>query len=299
MIPALLLSISTLFITTDPPTQMSEKEYIEDIEIWRSKQDDRMRSPTGWLALTGHYWLKEGVNQIGNDEQATVKLPELPSPVSAKIQVTGNKVVLETDSPELKVNDESITSKRLEIDAQKLEADSKDKITIGDRIRIQLVRRNGRFALRVRDAENEAIHRFNGKIWFPIDENARVVGKFNPYEPIKTIPIVNVKGDQTEAEIVGFVDFEWKGKQLRLDAMSEGPDDLFLIFKDKTNGRSTYGAGRFLNTAVPVDGQVTLDFNKTYNPPCAFSPHTLCPIPPKQNHLEVAIEAGEKLPDSK
>ena len=68
---------------------------------------------------------------------------------------------------------------------------------------------------------------------------------------------------------------------------------MFFIFKDQTSGKETYPPGRFLNTPMPKDGEVTLDFNKAYNPPCAFTPYATCPLPPKQNHLAVRIEAGE------
>jgi uncharacterized protein len=73
-----------------------------------------------------------------------------------------------------------------------------------------------------------------------------------------------------------------------------GSKDLFFVFRDLTAGKETYGAGRFLDTAPPQDGKVVLDFNKAYNPPCAFTPYATCPLPPAENKLAVRIEAGEK-----
>ena len=83
---------------------------------------------------------------------------------------------------------------------------------------------------------------------------------------------------------------------MRLDGVLEEPDaeELFFIFRDQTSGKETYGAGRFLYADLPKGGKVVLDFNKAYNPPCAFTPYATCPLPPPQNRLPVRIEAGEK-----
>ncbi len=89
--------------------------------------------------------------------------------------------------------------------------------------------------------------------------------------------------------------FERDGKEVRLDAFEDAGGKLFIIFGDETNGRETYGAGRFLVTdEAPRDGRVVIDFNKAFNPPCAFSVYATCPLPPRQNRLSLRVEAGEK-----
>ena len=94
----------------------------------------------------------------------------------------------------------------------------------------------------------------------------------------------------------GAVVWEQGGKTYRLDALQQRDGTLFLIFGDQTNGRETYGAGRFLYTPMPdAQGRVTLDFNQSYNPPCAFTSFATCPLPPAQNRLDLAITAGEKV----
>ena len=89
--------------------------------------------------------------------------------------------------------------------------------------------------------------------------------------------------------------FTLNGQELSLEPVLEEPGDteLFYIFKDETSGTQTYPAGRFFYSEMPRDGQVVLDFNKAYNPPCAFTPYATCPLPPAQNRLKVKIEAGE------
>ena len=92
----------------------------------------------------------------------------------------------------------------------------------------------------------------------------------------------------------GFVSFEANGSRYKLEAIAEG-EHLFFVFGDATNGIETYGAGRFLYCDIPADGNtVILDFNKAYNPPCAFTNFATCPIPPQENILTLKINAGEK-----
>lgn len=278
---------------------MTDAEYTAAIEGWREKNEAKLASPTGWLALTGHYWLQRGDQRLGTTSDAAIALPkELGDQVRGMVTVDGNRVWLrcEEDSG-IRVNGDWKAEAELKIDATKIESDSTDQITIGDRIRIQLVRRNGRFAIRVRDAESEILRRFTGKRWFPVDRRYCVQATYHAYESPQMIRIVNVRGDETTAEIVGYVEMDLLGKPIRIDAMLDSPTELFLIFRDRTNGKSTYGSGRFLNAPLPEDGATfELDFNQTYNPPCVFSPHTLCPMPPKQNHLDLEIEAGERMP---
>jgi uncharacterized protein (DUF1684 family) len=94
----------------------------------------------------------------------------------------------------------------------------------------------------------------------------------------------------------GYASFTMDGKDVRLEGVLESPDadELFFILKDQTSGRGTYPAGRFLYAPLPKDGVVVLDFNKAYNPPCAFTEFATCPLPPRQNWMPVAVRAGEK-----
>ena len=112
------------------------------------------------------------------------------------------------------------------------------------------------------------------------------------------VPVANVIGLIHEYESPGYVAFELNGVEMRLRPVYESAEhvDLFFIFRDATSGRTTYPAGRFLHTPLPVDGRVDLDFNRAYSPPCAFTAHATCPLPPQENWLHAAIEAGEKDP---
>lgn len=275
------------------------QEYDQaEIQQWREKHEEKFKSPTGWLALIGHHWLKEGTNQIAKDPNAEIPLPtNLSEECQGTIRVTGGTVSLETTKTSgIMVDGKSVTRSTLTIDNLKPESDGENIVTVGDRIRLQLVRRNNRLAIRVRDKESDLRQSFQGKKWFSANPSYCVEADFVPYDPPKPIQIINIRGEQTESELVGSLKFKLLGETISLDAISESEDELFILFKDQTNGASTYGPGRFLDCKKPVDGKVTLDFNKAYNPPCAFSPHTLCPLPPKQNSLSISIEAGERKP---
>lgn len=279
-----------------------EAEYIQSIEDWRFENEKKLASPNGWLALTAHVWLEPGEQSIGTRPSDAIRLPgDVGEPARGDVRVDNGQVYLFTEEGStIRVNGEHQAKTAWRIDSSKAESDSEELVTIDDRIRLQLVRRSNRLAIRVRDARSDAIARFSGKKWFPVNPKYRVDANYHAYESPKAMPIVNIRGDAMVAEVVGYVEFTLNDKPYRLDAMLDSPTELFLIFKDLTSGKTTYGPGRFLNAPLPADGATfALDFNKSYNPPCAFSPHTLCPMPPKQNHLLVEIPAGEKRYDGK
>jgi uncharacterized protein (DUF1684 family) len=161
---------------------------------------------------------------------------------------------------------------------------------------LHVIERGGRLAVRVRDTASPARTRFDGIEAYPVDARWRVAARFEPYEPARTVEVPTVLGTAEPMTCPGRLVFELDGRTFTLDAMSEADDaDLFLIFADATNRDATYGGGRFLYAARPgADGTVVVDFNKAYNPPCAFTPYATCPLPPPQNSLELRVEAGEK-----
>ena len=164
------------------------------------------------------------------------------------------------------------------------------------RLSLHVIERGGRLGIRLKDRESPLRKAFTGLSWFPIDERYRVVARFVPYDPPKALKVPNVLGNVTPMPSPGRAEFTIDGKAVQLDGVLEEPDatELFFIFRDQTSGHETYGAGRFLYADLPKDGKLVLDFNKAYNPPCAFTPYATCPLPPPQNRLPVRIEAGRR-----
>lgn len=278
--------------------QVTEQTYIQQVEKWRAEHESRFRAPGGWLALVGHFWLAEGDNPIGTDPDSVVRLPEdAAQSLAGVIRLNGSKVSLTVNAGgPLRADGQEARQVELPIDAALPESDCPVVLEIGDRLKLQLVRRVGRYAVRVRDSQSSLIRSFEGKRWFAVNPEFRLNARYEPLAKAKTVKITNIKGDEVDSKIAGTLHFQWQGRALTLDAIEEAPGSLFVIFKDLTNGQSTYGAGRFVDVTLPTDqtSPVVLDFNKAYSPPCAWSPHTLCPLPPKQNHLPMKIEAGEK-----
>jgi uncharacterized protein (DUF1684 family) len=170
--------------------------------------------------------------------------------------------------------------------------DDPDILELGS-LGMWVIDREGRYGIRVRDTEGPQVATFPTLSYFPIQEKFRVHGHLvRNSKPRKiSVPAENM-GTQT-IEIPGYVEFTLEGKELRLYPTTEGKK-LFYIFKDRTSGsHQTYPAGRYLTSDVAPNGDVVLDFNRAYNPPCAFTPYATCPLTPEQNVLPVAIEAGE------
>jgi uncharacterized protein (DUF1684 family) len=170
------------------------------------------------------------------------------------------------------------------------------KVTIGT-LTFHVIERGGKQGIRLSDTDSEARKAFSGIERFPVDPKWRIEARFTPPEANKktiSIPTV-IPGVTEEMEVAGTATFSIDGKEYRLEPVLEkGSTELFFIFKDRTAGKETYGAGRFLYAKPAQDGKVILDFNKAYNPPCALTPFATCPLPPRENSLSVRIEAGEK-----
>jgi len=167
-----------------------------------------------------------------------------------------------------------------------------DRIEFGD-FEIAVSATAGNHQLIVRDRQSSYLKMFHGALWFPVNASYRLEAAFTPYPRPKELKIPDTTGRTRLMQVPGYVTFRLNGETLRLEPVVSG-NELFFMFKDRTSGRETYGVGRFLESEMPKNGKVVLDFNKAYNPYCAFNPYSSCPIPPKQNTLITRIEAGEK-----
>lgn len=280
-------------VDTAPPAT-----YESDILDWRKKRVERLTSEDSWLTLVGLYWLNEGTNQIGSDkaENNILLTGKAPAKVGT-MQLSSGKVTFVPAVPVTIRGDKAVEApagKPIEL-KNDTEADGPTVIGLGT-MSFQVIKRNERFGVRVKDPESDARKHFAGIDYFPVDPKWRVVARYEPYDPPKKIPITNVIGMTAEETSPGALVFEVGGKTHRLDPILEaGSEELFIIFRDQTSADATYPAGRYLYAAKPgADGSVVVDFNKAYNPPCAFTEFATCPLPPLQNKLPFRIEAGEK-----
>jgi hypothetical protein len=269
--------------------------YVQEIAAWRTQRIERLKNPTGWLSLVGLHWLKEGDNTFGSDTTNTVVFPLGKAPAyMGTITVAGGEITLKA-APDAEVlhNGSPVTSLVLHHDQ---EGDFEPTVLTHGTLTWFVIERGGRLGVRVKDGDSERLREFKGIESYAIDPRRRVEGTLVPNNPPKTVEITNVVGDVTHEPSPGTLVFEMDGKTWRLDPIADpGADELFVVFGDVTNGKETYGGGRFLDVAFPgKDGKVILDFNKAYNPPCAFTEFATCPLPPPQNRLDIAVRAGEK-----
>ena len=269
--------------------------YVAEVEQWRAKREERLKADGGWLTVTGLFWLKDGANTLGSAPGSTIVLPTSAPAKVGSIDFTGGKATLRVEpGVPLTSGDKPVTTMALRADTAE---GGPDVLVLGP-LSMQVIERGGRYGIRLKDNDARQRREFAGLKWYPVSEAHRVVARFVPHATPTTIPIANVLGQEDQQPSPGTAVFTIAGKEVRLDPILEAPDakQLFFIFRDATAPRDTYPAGRYLYTDLPKDGMVTLDFNKAYSPPCAFTAYATCPLPPRQNRLAVRIEAGEKKP---
>ncbi|MFY9608024.1 MAG: DUF1684 domain-containing protein [Blastocatellia bacterium] len=265
--------------------------YRGQIAKFRAEREAGLKAEDGWLSVSGLFWLKEGENRFGADPSNDIVLPEGSAPPRAGVFELheGTTTLRVAGGAEITLDGKPVTTLVMNT-AEKQK--KPDVIRLGALL-LNVIRRGARFGIRVKDPDGKQRRQFKGLRWFPVKEPLRITARFVAYEQPTEIEIANVLGDVDKMPSPGYVLFRLGGKEHRLDPILEGDDELFFIFADLTNNKTTYGAGRFLYTDLPRDGKVTLDFNKSINPPCAFTPFATCPLPPRQNRLKIAIEAGE------
>jgi uncharacterized protein len=263
--------------------------YRAEIQQWRRQREAALRADDGWLTVAGLFWLKPGANTAGTDPANDIVLPEGSAPAKAGVFDFHEGVISFQAAPGVTVSDNgnAITAATLKADS----SGSPDILRL-NALTMFVIARGNRYGIRLKDKNSAMRKAFTGLKYFPPKEEYRVKARFVPYDLPKMIAVPNILGQVEQEPSPGYVVFRLNGQACRLDPVTEG-DSLFFIFKDLTSGKETYPPGRFLNTEMPKDGEVVLDFNKAYNPPCAFTPYATCPLPPEQNKLPVAIEAGE------
>jgi uncharacterized protein (DUF1684 family) len=266
----------------------SDSGYQASIERWRHEREAGLKADDGWLTVAGLFWLKDGINSAGSSASSAIPLPRAAAHVG-DFDFHGGKTTFRADSA-VNVN---VNGKPAQTAALRCDTDSggPDMLTTGD-LSMFVIHRGSRYAVRLKDKNSEFRSAFTGLHWFPVREDYRIVARFVPYDTPHKLTVPNILGETEDAPSPGYAVFTLHGHEYRLEPVLE-ENQLFFIFRDQTSGKETYGSGRFLYSAMPREGKVVLDFNKAYNPPCAFTPYATCPLPPKENRLVVRIEAGE------
>jgi uncharacterized protein (DUF1684 family) len=307
LLPSLSLLLALAACDRGPApaeVQASAKEnaqklaYERQVKDWRVQRLQRLTKPDGWLSLVGMHWLEVGRTRVGSGHDNGTRLAAGPPHLGViTLDKDGHVEFTPEAGAGITIDGQPATGTVTLVD----DSDPTRDATVvgfnkGDASFI-LIKRTDRYALRVRDALAPTRTGFPGIDYFPIDPAFRLRAKFDAHPPGTKIDIVNIIGMVEPMDNPGTLSFEKDGKSFTVETVDEGDHRLFLVFADRTSGHQSYAASRFVYAEYPdAKGYTTLDFNEAYNPPCAFTPYSTCPMPPLKNRLDLAITVGEKKP---
>ena len=256
---------------------------------WRAEHEETIKADDSWLNLVGLFFLKEGPNPFGTSPELRLQMP-LHSTVAqagvfvleqGKVRFTMNRAQAAS------LNGNPVREGTLEL----------DQVLTHNHLRMFLIERDGRIALRVRDLRARNFLDFQSLEYYRPKQSYMVQGTFTPFDPPKTLTVTTVISTKLDLIVPGTIEFNLNGQNLTLTPTleTENDEEWLIMFQDQTSGMTTYSGGRYLYIEpVKEDGTVMLNFNRAVNPPCAYTYYATCPLPPSENWLDVAIEAGER-----
>lgn len=286
----MLISIITISCSQNSPLIEDFATYSKDHADWQTKRIERLKAENGWLNLAGLFWLEEGENTFGSDESNNIIFPE-------SFPDFGGKIILEDSTVSIKVSKGiEITVDGKTIEDLELRHDQQKNTSLMEfeNFRWFIIKRGEKYAIRLRDLQHPRIEELDHIPSYPLSEDWVIEAELVPFDSAITVEVPTViPGFSEFYKVPGELRFRKNKKTYSLLPFASGKG-YFLIVGDATNGIDTYGAGRFMYSDQVEGNKVILDFNRAYNPPCAFSPYATCPLPPLENILDLEITAGEK-----
>lgn len=259
---------------------------------WRERRYAELAAPDSWFGLAGLYWLEPGKSAVGSAPESVVALPggpvclgyliwdgafvlwrplpESPATVTDGDEQVGGEVVLRTDA-----------------------TGEPSRVRCGD-LEFYVIERDGRPAARLRDLAWREKRSFAGVDCYPYDPGWRVEAVWEQFAEPRPLDVQSVTGELKTISVPARAVFRVQGAEYALLPLDSGEEGVFFVFRDATSGRETYGGGRFLKAEPPMDGRILLDFNRAFNPPCAFTAFATCSLAPPENRLPFPVPAGEK-----
>lgn len=282
--------IIALFLIITFVATLTAQTYKAEVTKWRTNHETELKSENSWFSLAGLFWLKDGVNTIGKGANFDIQLTEnFKGEKFGEINFQNGIATLKVENGVEALSD----GKQISEIALASDKDGKPTVVQTGSQTFYIIKREDKFGIRLKDKNNKARLDFNGLHWFPINEKLKVTATFEPFDKPKEVLIPNTIGSGYKMKSEGILKFKLLGKIYSLEPVEED-GRYFIIFRDLTSKKETYGVGRFLYAEKSKDNKVILDFNKAENPPCAYTTFATCPIPPQQNRLQLAIKAGEK-----
>ena len=278
--------------------QIQRHEKINEHEAWKYDRHRELRSVhTSWLNLAGLFWLEdEKAYSFGYGSDSDFQIDEGTGPdrIGSFVR-TAEEVYFEPTDGAAIMHGEAPLEGRILLVADPGEDGSPTYLTHGS-LTWWLIERDGKIGVRVRDTERKAWKAYTGVDAYDFDFAYQLPVQFIPYDEPQEFTYPTVIGTMRTEVSPGLLIYQYEGKQYEMVPFERNDGErLFLVFGDKTSGVSTYGGGRFLYVHKREDGSMVIDFNKAYNPPCAFTKFSTCPQPLARNKLPFSVEAGEKV----
>jgi uncharacterized protein (DUF1684 family) len=264
--------------------------YTRSVEAWQEERLERLKGKSGWLNLAGLFWLEEGENRFGSDPSNDIVFPEKADAFCGSLILEHGKVTLKVAAGVRILHGDTLVTKTVLMD------DHSGNTTLlqqGD-LAWYIIKRSEKYGIRLRDYAHPRIRELDHIPAYPVNPDYVVEATLEPFDQPRTMTVATpVEGFTESYQCPGILHFRLRGSKQELYPFTSGKD-YFLVFADETTGLETYGAGRFMYATPDSTGRIILDFNRAYNPPCAFSPFATCPMPPGENFLSVAVKAGEQ-----
>lgn len=274
-----------------PKTDVPADPYMAEVTKFRQDREATLKSDTGWLTISGLWFLTQPQTTFGSDPLNDIVFPASAPSRAGTFEMRNGKVTVKAaEGVTFHLDGKPVTAMELKSDVP----GPADRLSLGGDLQFWVHNSGHRLSIRLRDQKSSLRNDFTGLEWFPIDPEYRVEAIYTPFETPKMVEVASLVGDSDKTPIPGLVKFTMKGQEYVLEPFAE-PDDpqFWFVFRDLTSQKETYPAARFLYSLAPVNGKMILDFNKAVNPPCAYNPYTTCPLPTEQNRLRTRIEAGE------
>jgi uncharacterized protein len=277
-----------------PVLTLTPEEHQGTIELWHQERVQSLKKEDGWLNLIGLHWINQDTVKMGRNGENTIVFDDDTFQDSIGLIIrTQHGIFLFPLQQGILVEGTEIKGRPTLIYSE--EENFQPPVVAFESFRWTIIKRGDALGIRIRDLNATAVRSFKEIPRYPVSLEWRLEGTFTPYDPPKEIPITNIVGQTSINASPGFVNFQKNGITYQLDAL-DGGEELFLIFADASSGVATYGGGRYLYIPKPTEKsqKVIIDFNKAYNPPCVFTAYATCPLPPRQNIVELTITAGEQ-----
>ena len=276
-------------LSTGANLNAGDEKYREELLQWRQKRAADLKAEDGWLSVCGLYWLRSGETRLGSDPENDLLLPDRLPGFVGTLKLSDDRIDFKLASGvAITRNGKPFSGGPIRSDA----LEQPDTLALDD-VKLILLKRGERYAVRIKDNQSSQRKTFAGLRWYPPREEWRIQTVFVPYPVPTKLKMDNIVGESDAVDSPGYVTFELAGKTYRLQAAAQKNGSLWFVFRDGTSGRTTHGGARQLYADPPQGSSVVLDFNKAVNLPCAYIPYATCPLAPAQNRLKLSIEAGE------